>query len=263
MDCILLAGGRPAPGEPLWEDARGAPKALLDIAGRPMIRWVLDALRAAEHIDRVVVVGLDAPLDDAPPGAPEASAAVEYVGDHGSLVANLYAGIERVTPAVPTAFCWSDIPLVTPAMIDRFIDDATDPTLDIDAGLVPRQLMQGRYPGADGPWLRTREGQFLASGFGLFHPGRAALARPHLEALMPQRKSAARQARYLGIAFLLRFISGRMTVLRLEAHLLRRFGLRCRVRILADPEFGLDVDDASNLALCRRVLADRWGLGGP
>jgi hypothetical protein len=214
-----------------------------------MIRWVLDALDASRHIDRIIVVGLDRPLEPA--------GDIEYLPDQGNLVGNLYAGIGRVRADRPAAYCWSDIPLVTSGMLDRFVDATPDPELDVNAGLVPKAALQQRYPGADDLWLRFEEGQFIAADFGLFHPRQAARLRPHVEALAPQRKQAFRQALYVGLPVLVRFVLGRLTMAGLEHHLERRFGLRCHVRIAEDPELGLDVDGPAALAICRTALASR------
>ena len=35
MDVLITAGGTPLPGELLYEYTRGAPKAMLNIAGKP------------------------------------------------------------------------------------------------------------------------------------------------------------------------------------------------------------------------------------
>ena len=43
MDAIVIAGGIPQPEEPLYEYTQGIPKAMLNIAGKPMVQWVLDA----------------------------------------------------------------------------------------------------------------------------------------------------------------------------------------------------------------------------
>ena len=51
VDAIVLAGGEGAVIDPAV-----AVKGLVPIAGRPMIAWVVDALRAAETIDRIAVV---------------------------------------------------------------------------------------------------------------------------------------------------------------------------------------------------------------
>ena len=249
MDCIVLAGGRPARGDALWPETQGRQKALIDIAGRPMIRWVLDALAASRHIDRVIVVGLEHRID--------APGSVEYVADEGSLVGNLYAGIGRVRADRPAAYCWSDIPLVTGAIADRFIEGTSDAELDVNAGLVPKAAIQGRYPGAEDLWLRLADGWFIAADFGLFNPRHAARLKPHLERLVPQRKHAFRQALYVGLPLLVSFALGRLTRAGLERHLARRFDLRCHVRIAEDPELGLDVDSPGTLAICREVLAKR------
>jgi hypothetical protein len=255
MDCVVLAGGRPAPGDSLWAETRGRPKALIELAGRPMIRWVLDALAGSTHVDRVVVVGLDDPLDTA--------GGAEFLPDQGSLIDNLYAGISQLRPDRPAAYCWSDIPLVTAAMLDRFIETTPDADLDVNAGLVGKAALQGRYPSADDLWLRFAEGQFIAADFGLFHPRQAARLRPHLEKLAPQRKHAFRQALYVGLPVLARLTLGRLSMAGLERHLECRFGLRCHIRIAEDPELGLDVDGPANLAVCRQVLAARATTGRP
>jgi NDP-sugar pyrophosphorylase family protein len=51
MEAILLAGGK---AERLGEAARGRPKALVDIAGRPLVEYQVHALTAA-GVDRVII----------------------------------------------------------------------------------------------------------------------------------------------------------------------------------------------------------------
>jgi hypothetical protein len=253
MDCVVLAGGRPEPGDALWSETRGRPKALIDLAGRPMIAWVLGALAASAHIGRIFVVGLDEPVG--------ADGRVEFVADRGSLLDNLYAGIGCVHPDRTAAYCWSDIPLITAPMLDRFVAGTASADLDVNAGLVPKAALQQRYPGADDLWLRLAEGAFIAADFGLFHPRHAARLRPHLERLAPQRKHAFRQALYVGLPLLVSFALGRLSMPALERRLERRFDLRCHVRVCDDPELGLDVDNPGNLAVCRRALAARAWTG--
>ena len=44
IDAIVTAGGIPQSGDPLYAYSNGDSKALIDVAGKPMIQWVLDAL---------------------------------------------------------------------------------------------------------------------------------------------------------------------------------------------------------------------------
>ena len=68
MDAIVTAGGIPQPGEPLYEYTLGASKAMLDVVGKPMIQWVLDALEGATnsrwHCDHRTAPGKRDQLDE-------------------------------------------------------------------------------------------------------------------------------------------------------------------------------------------------------
>lgn len=55
MDAIVIAGGIPRPEDPLYAYSHGDSKALIDVAGKPMIQWVLDALGDAKKIGRAHV----------------------------------------------------------------------------------------------------------------------------------------------------------------------------------------------------------------
>ncbi len=87
MDAIVIAGGVPAPGEPLYEYTQGISKALLDVAGKPMIQWVLDALTGAGKIDDVIVIGLP---DNDEFVCPKVASCLPSQGD---MIANVRAGI--------------------------------------------------------------------------------------------------------------------------------------------------------------------------
>ncbi len=248
----MLAGGAPRPGDLLHAEAGGGPKALIDVAGRPLAQWVLDALAAAEGIGRVLLVG--------PPEIEELDYAgeLERVPAVGGLVDNLYAGIDRLIeldPAVErAAFCWSDIPLITGPMVDLFLAGAVG-WVDVEGGLVARGELEARFPEVEENWLRFREGSFVAADFGVFRPRMAAAMRQHLEGLVPWRKSPLRQAWLVGPGLLLTYLLGRLSLRGLEERLERRYAVRSRIQRVADPELGLDVDGPVNLEICRRMLA--------
>src|SRR5205807_2688623 len=59
---LVVAAGR---GERLGS---GRPKALVSLAGKPMLEWSVDALRAVSAVDRIVVALPAGELDAAPDG---------------------------------------------------------------------------------------------------------------------------------------------------------------------------------------------------
>jgi 2-C-methyl-D-erythritol 4-phosphate cytidylyltransferase len=68
----------------------GGPKALVEVAGRPLIAWSLDALRSAETVERVVIA--------APPG--HESEVREIAGDGVTIVAGGASRSESVKLAL-------------------------------------------------------------------------------------------------------------------------------------------------------------------
>ncbi len=97
MDAIVIAGGIPQPDEPLYPFTQGLPKALVDICGKPMVQWVLDAVEKAETIDQVVVVGLS------PESNLKSTKIKDYAENQGSILLNIRLGVERIQKFNPQA----------------------------------------------------------------------------------------------------------------------------------------------------------------
>jgi NDP-sugar pyrophosphorylase family protein len=89
MDAIVTAGGIPQPNDPLYAFARGEAKALIDVAGKPMIQWVLDALSEAKLVDNVIIIGLTAK------SGLSCSKPVTYISNQGRMLSNIVAGVEK------------------------------------------------------------------------------------------------------------------------------------------------------------------------
>src|SRR5512147_1540095 len=89
MDAVVMAGGIPNAEDPLYVFLKGDAKALVDVAGKPMIQWVLDALGGAKRVDNVILVGLSAktPLTCAKP--------LYYVSNQGRMLANIVVGVNK------------------------------------------------------------------------------------------------------------------------------------------------------------------------
>jgi 2-C-methyl-D-erythritol 4-phosphate cytidylyltransferase len=94
----------------------GGPKAFVELAGRPMLEWSLDAFRAADTVTEIVVA--------APPGQHDAVASQGVVavdgGEHRSeSVANALALCGQEFVAVHDAAR----PLVAPELIDAMVEE--------------------------------------------------------------------------------------------------------------------------------------------
>jgi NDP-sugar pyrophosphorylase family protein len=89
MDAIVTAGGIPNPEDPLYSFLKGDAKALVDVAGKPMIQWVLDALGGAKRVNNVIVVGLS------PKSGVTCKKPLYFVSNQGRMLANIVAGVNK------------------------------------------------------------------------------------------------------------------------------------------------------------------------
>src|SRR4030065_97329 len=97
MDAFVTAGGIPETEDPLYASTQGQPKALLDVAGKPMIQGGLDALSGAARIERVVVVGLNAET------GVQCSKPTTYIPNQVNLLDNIQAGVNEILRLNPQA----------------------------------------------------------------------------------------------------------------------------------------------------------------
>ena len=96
MDAIVTAGGILAPDDPLRGLTNVEKKALIPLGGRPMISWVLDALRGSGLVDHMAVVGLK------PNELDYEDNQLYFVDPKGGLVDNIFAALDKLQDINPS-----------------------------------------------------------------------------------------------------------------------------------------------------------------
>ena len=121
MDAIVTAGGIPRPEDPLYTYSHGDSKALIDVAGKPMIQWVLDALGNAKQVDNVIIIGLS------PKSGITCKRPIYYVSNQGRMLANIVAGVDKALELNKrnkyVLVVSSDIPTLKSEMVDWLVHD--------------------------------------------------------------------------------------------------------------------------------------------
>ena len=249
---VVTAGWNPAADDPLIEHTQGRPKALLPIAGRPMIAHVVHALARSQYIDAVIIVGLD-------PAAAPFDTPVEYLPDAGGMIDNARAGIDHALARHPQAdavlLCSSDVPTITPAIVDDFIQDCWCTDHDIYYSIVERSVMEARFPQSQRSYLHLREGDFAGGDLLLL---RRLTTHDHdalMRKLAAARKSVLRQAMMLGPSIFMRYVTRRLTLPAIEKRAVELFGMRVRALSCPHAEVGMDVDKPVQLRIVRADLA--------
>lgn len=255
MDAIVIAGGTPKPDELLYPLTQGRPKAMLEIAGKPMIQWVLDALDAAETIEHIIVVGLE---HESGFGSPKVSARVESRGD---ILPNIRQGVDAAYHINPNtahvAVVSSDIPGIQPAHVDWVVRTAMQTDEDAYYNVITRQAMEARYPGSRRSYIRLRDMEVCGGDLNIL---RAALVKQDealWERIIASRKNALKQAALLGFDTLLLLLLRQLTLESGVKRVTRRLKLSGRALVCPYPEIGMDVDKPFQYEIMCADLARR------
>ena len=253
MDAVVIAGGIPELGDPLYPFTLGKPKALLDVAGRPMVQWVLDALEKASQVERVVVIGLsmESGLTCVKP--------ITYFPNQGGMLQNIVFGMEQVIAQNPTAhyilLVSSDIPGIKPEMVDWMITNAMQADYDLYYHVIAQEVMEKRYPDSKRTFVHLKNAVVCSGDMNIVSVRQLEKKRDKWEQLVAARKSPLRQAAIFGLGTLLLAALRAITVEGLAKRLAQRMGMTGHAVFCPYAEVGMDVDKPHHLELMRSDLA--------
>jgi GTP:adenosylcobinamide-phosphate guanylyltransferase len=251
MDAILLAGGIPQPDKPLYHESNDQSKALIDIAGKPMAQWLLDAINLSGQIARVIIIGVDAS------SGLHCRKPLTFIPDGGGLLDNVLLGISYVRQHSPETtrilLSSTDIPTVTHKIIDWRIEAAQAEEADLDYVVVERATMEARFPDSKRSYIRLQDIEVCGGDLNVINV-KLADKTDLWDRLIAARKSVRRQAALLGYDLLLRLLTRRITLQQGEEKVSQRLGIRGHVVVSPYAELAMDVDKPEQLAIVRRDL---------
>lgn len=254
MDAVLLAGGGSNPADPLHALSGDGPKALLPIAGKPMVQWVLDALEASDRVSSVAVVGLG------PESGLRSRKIAVWLPDSLSIFANARSGTEALLAAGggPLVLLVSvDVPAILPAHVDWVVDRALETEDDFYYSVIDRTTMERSFPGSGRSYISFRDREVCGGDLTVIRPSELAGSGSIWERLSAGRKSAARIALTVGVDVLVRLLFRRLAVADAVRIASRRLGFRGRALDCPHAELGMDVDKPFQHALLERFLRER------
>ena len=245
MDAIITAGGTPRPDEPLYTYTKGGCKALLDIAGKPMIQWVLDAFSLSQRIERVVVVGLPAQADL------KCSKPVMMVEDQGGMIENIQAGVKKLKGDSPQMeaiiLSASDIPAITSEMIDWLSQIVERSDCNVYYTVISRRVMESRYPGSRRTYVHLKDVEVCGGDLHAIRADVFSTENPRWKRLVDARKNPLKQASILGFDTLLGILFRRFPLNRAVAMVGQRIDIRGEAVVCPYAEVGMDVDKPHQL----------------
>lgn len=253
MTCtaVLLAGSRP--GKDSFAARFGTDlKALIPIAGQPMILRPLRTLLKSERIGRVLVLTqapekISAVLTDDPRLLVRASGA--------TIAATLLSLCNDPRTHWPLLVTTADHALLDEAMIEDFYRQAG--AADIAIAVVERADLLRRLPQSRRTWIRFKGGAYSGANLFLLRSPKVASAIQLWRSAEQDRKTGWRLLWRFGPMLLLGSALRLLTLDRVVQRLSRKLGLKIRTVRMSDPLAAVDVDKPSDHALVEAILSGR------
>src|SRR6266498_2290169 len=252
MDAIVTAGGIPRPEDPLYTYSHGDSKALIDIAGKPMIQWVLDALGDAKKVDNVIIIGLS------PRSGITCKKPTYFVSNQGRMLANIVAGVNKALEINKrnqyVLIASSDIPALKPEMVDWLVGTCMETKDDLYYGICPKDVMEARFPGSKRTFTKLKDIQLCSADIHIAHVSQATEHLDLWESLMGSRKSPLKQASMIGLDTFFQVLTHSITLDDLVTKVCSRIGVKGRVIVWPQAEPCMDVDKPHQLESLREDL---------
>jgi GTP:adenosylcobinamide-phosphate guanylyltransferase len=256
FDTLILAGGITTIDDPLYEECPNGPRSLINLHGKPMVQWVIDALDAAPEVTQHYVIGLP------PDTVLKASKRIHYLPDQGDMLDNIRSGVLHTYQAHPERakilLASSDIPAIEPHMVAWLASQvAEDPTQMIYYNIITQATMEARFPNANRSFVRFKDVAVCGGDINVIDKRLFINENPIWQRITNARKQPLKQAGMIGFDTLLlialRLITLEATVKRVR----KRLNLEAKALLFPFAEIGMDADKPHQLAILRQQLEAR------
>jgi GTP:adenosylcobinamide-phosphate guanylyltransferase len=248
MDAVILAGALNTGSLRKVSSARY--EAEIKIGERPMIDYVVRAIKKVPQIKRITVVAPESILSD------ELKKQVSLIVKPGnSLIESLNNGLTALATEEPVLILTSDIPLITKEAVEDFLTSCSKRNGDVYYSFVSKEVNERKYPGVQRTYVKLREGVFTGGNIVLLSPRVVKSQREKLNKAASLRKKPLQLVAMLGWKYLLFFIMGKLMIRQIEERATKLLKLNAVGIISPYPEVGIDVDKPSDLQLACQVLA--------
>lgn len=252
VNSIILAGD----SKKVTVEEGVANKSLVYIQGKPMVAYVVDALREAKKVGKISVVG---PVDELKPLLGDK---VDfYFPDTESLFDNIRIGIVPFRSDHRILIITSDIPMIRGEMIDDFIRESENCGADFCYPIVGKERNEEIFPGSKRTYVHLKEGTFTGGNAIYMDPQVIDRCEEFSRKLIDFRKKPWKTGKLLGLKFLVMFFLGALSIPKIEDRFAEILGIRATAIICDHPEIGNDVDKPEDIEMVRSYLSDIGVVG--
>ncbi len=246
-DAIILAGGESS--ESLSRMGVEKYEALINIAGQPMVSFVVRALAKSTRVGSIFVLGPVEALSKLkfPPQ-------VQVLAAGDTILETIALGMSALKHTNKVLVVTADIPLLTAEAVDDFIEQCVQKEADLYYPIVYKESNECSYPGNKRTYVRMKEGTVTGGNIFLVNPKIVKQCMQSAKPLIENRKNPFKLSQILGWSFVVKFLLGSLTIQEVEKRVSELLLIKGVAVNSNYPEIGLDVDKPSDLELVKTAF---------
>lgn len=243
VNAIILAGDNKS--SPVKDVAN---KALIRIKDKYMVEYVIDSLRSAKCVDRIVIVGPEI-LKNA---VGDKVDAVLQSGE--TIVQNIKIGIDFFNDGEYVILCTSDIPMVSGEAIEDFVNQCMGKNIDVGYPIIEKSLNDIKYPDVKRTYVRLKDGTYTGGNIIFANPEALRRCYSIADELVKNRKNAIKMGRLFGFVILLKLVTGMLRIKSVEKRAKKLLGINAKAIKTSYPEIGNDVDKIDDVDFVNKYM---------
>ena len=253
---VVLAGSRPERDE-LSEMEREPLKAFIQLAGIPMIDYVLKAILRSGFIDDIYVcIDKQARFENKAPLlnqlVTEKKITLVDTGDGPSASAS--NALNEINETKPVLITTADHPLLTRAILKEFLQKSLRSSCDATLGVIPTDIIENAYPNSKRTRIKFREGGYTGCNLFTLLSREARTLPDFWQDIEAMRKTPFNMATFLGPFIVTQYILGLLSLNKTLNKVSEKTGVTIQAVRMHQPEAGIDVDTPEDLSLVKDII---------
>jgi GTP:adenosylcobinamide-phosphate guanylyltransferase len=261
---LILAGDR-GPDDPVAISAGVKRKALAEVAEKPMLEHVIEAVSASQAVGRILIVANQ--VKDINSWARSSPLAerddITYLEGASSPVASVEKAIQEAEASFPLIVLGADCPLIRATDIDAFLAAAkASDGAEILVALAPETLFRQRFSSVPRTFVRLGKEGYSGCNMFALQTAEIGSALRFWRKIESERKKALRLVAAFGLWSLVRVLLGRMDLEGAFERMSEVIGVTVKPYLTDNPLLAMDVDAPVHLAIVDECLAKRKDEAG-
>ncbi len=255
---LILAADRSS-GDPVAEATGALCKSLAPVAGIPMVLRVIEALKAADEVDSIILCGPSREIISRSAQLSRALSGnnIRWIAHRETPSTSTYAALQEIDQGKPVLVTTADHALLTPQIVDYFCSQARQTDFDLTVGLASYDMLSKAFPNCRRTVTKLKDGGFCSCNLFAFLTPESYSAADFWRRVEQQRKKPWRIVSICGWLTVFRFLLGQLTMAEGLQRISQRLGLKAGVVMMTQPEAAVDVDTVKDLALADKIIAGR------